>query len=318
MYPGVRPGGGLARRELPASRRAAAHASRSTAITWRGQARWSSSPPGSRDAVRLVSEGRARSRTASVRIADDEDRPLPEGTDRAHLHMRGDNVTRGYFENPRGQRRGLHRRRLAAHRRSRRSSTRAISTSPDGRRRSSSSTARTTTRTTSRRSRSASRAWSSARWWPRACGRRAARDRAAHALRPASRRDGGFPAARHPGRAPHQRADGPRGRRRGAGQAHPEDDQRQDPAPSARAELCRGRVRRGAGRRSRRCARPSAAPQTASRSEIEEKLRTICDAALGGKRVDVNDNLFELGRELAEAHRDPRADRPGVSRGRST
>jgi acyl-CoA synthetase (AMP-forming)/AMP-acid ligase II/acyl carrier protein len=36
-------------------------------------------------------------------------------------------------------------------------------------------------------------------------------------------------------------------------------------------------------------------PETASRSEIEEKLRTICDTALGGKRVDVNDNLFELG-----------------------
>ncbi|MGH8298884.1 MAG: non-ribosomal peptide synthetase [Steroidobacteraceae bacterium] len=46
-------------------------------------------------------------------------------------------------------------------------------------------------------------------------------------------------------------------------------------------------------------------PETASRSEIEEKLRTICDAALGGKRVDVNDNLFELGAsslKLIEIH----------------
>jgi len=46
-------------------------------------------------------------------------------------------------------------------------------------------------------------------------------------------------------------------------------------------------------------------PETASRSEIEDKLRTICDAALGGKRVDVNDNLFELGAsslKLIEIH----------------
>jgi acyl-CoA synthetase (AMP-forming)/AMP-acid ligase II len=52
----------------------------------------------SREAVRLVSEGRPIP-FCSVRVADDEDRPLPE--DRVgHLHMRGDNVTRGYFENP--------------------------------------------------------------------------------------------------------------------------------------------------------------------------------------------------------------------------
>jgi acyl-CoA synthetase (AMP-forming)/AMP-acid ligase II/acyl carrier protein len=46
-------------------------------------------------------------------------------------------------------------------------------------------------------------------------------------------------------------------------------------------------------------------PQTASRNEIEEKLRAICDAALGGRRVDVNDNLFELGAsslKLIEIH----------------
>jgi acyl-CoA synthetase (AMP-forming)/AMP-acid ligase II/acyl carrier protein len=53
---------------------------------------------GSRDAVRLVSEGRAIP-YCSVRIADDEDRPLPEGRI-GHLHMRGDNVTRGYYESP--------------------------------------------------------------------------------------------------------------------------------------------------------------------------------------------------------------------------
>jgi acyl-CoA synthetase (AMP-forming)/AMP-acid ligase II/acyl carrier protein len=46
-------------------------------------------------------------------------------------------------------------------------------------------------------------------------------------------------------------------------------------------------------------------PETASRNAIEEKLRTICDAALGGKRIDVNDNLFELGAsslKLIEIH----------------
>jgi len=53
---------------------------------------------GSRDAVQLISEGRAIP-YCNVRIADDEDRPLPEGQI-GHLHMRGDNVTRGYFESP--------------------------------------------------------------------------------------------------------------------------------------------------------------------------------------------------------------------------
>jgi len=53
---------------------------------------------GSRDAVRLVSEGRAIP-YCNVRITDDEDRPLPDGRI-GHLHMRGDNVTRGYYESP--------------------------------------------------------------------------------------------------------------------------------------------------------------------------------------------------------------------------
>ena len=53
---------------------------------------------GSRDAVQLVSEGRAIP-YCNVRVTDDEDRPLPEGRI-GNLHMRGDNVSRGYFENP--------------------------------------------------------------------------------------------------------------------------------------------------------------------------------------------------------------------------
>ena len=51
-----------------------------------------------RDALQLVSEGRAIP-YCQVRIADDEDRPLPEGRI-GNLHMRGDNVTRGYYEDP--------------------------------------------------------------------------------------------------------------------------------------------------------------------------------------------------------------------------
>ncbi len=54
--------------------------------------------PGDRDGIELVSEGKAIP-YCSVRIADEEDRPLPEGRV-GHLHMRGENVTGGYFEDP--------------------------------------------------------------------------------------------------------------------------------------------------------------------------------------------------------------------------
>ena len=55
-------------------------------------------PASDRHAVRLVSEGKPIP-YCRVRIADDEDRELPE--DRVgHVHMRGDNVTRGYYEDP--------------------------------------------------------------------------------------------------------------------------------------------------------------------------------------------------------------------------
>jgi acyl-CoA synthetase (AMP-forming)/AMP-acid ligase II/acyl carrier protein len=36
-------------------------------------------------------------------------------------------------------------------------------------------------------------------------------------------------------------------------------------------------------------------PAAGARSAIEDKLRAICDAALEGKRIDVHDNLFEVG-----------------------
>ena len=46
-------------------------------------------------------------------------------------------------------------------------------------------------------------------------------------------------------------------------------------------------------------------PGRETRSAIEEQLKTICDSALEGKRVDVNDNLFEVGAsslKLIEIH----------------
>ena len=52
--------------------------------------------PGDRDAIRLVSEGRAIP-YCRVRIADDADAELPAERI-GHVHISGDNVTRGYYE----------------------------------------------------------------------------------------------------------------------------------------------------------------------------------------------------------------------------
>jgi acyl carrier protein len=46
-------------------------------------------------------------------------------------------------------------------------------------------------------------------------------------------------------------------------------------------------------------------PAAASRSDIEDKIRNICDAALEGKKLDLHDNLFEVGAsslKLIEIH----------------
>jgi acyl-CoA synthetase (AMP-forming)/AMP-acid ligase II/acyl carrier protein len=53
---------------------------------------------GAADALRLISEGRAIP-YCRVRIADEDDRELPAGRI-GHVHISGDNVTRGYFEDP--------------------------------------------------------------------------------------------------------------------------------------------------------------------------------------------------------------------------
>ena len=55
-------------------------------------------------------------------------------------------------------------------------------------------------------------------------------------------------------------------------------------------------------------------PATASRNQLEEKLKTICDAALEGKKVDINDNLFEIGAsslKLIEIHEQIDREYPG-------
>ncbi len=55
-------------------------------------------------------------------------------------------------------------------------------------------------------------------------------------------------------------------------------------------------------------------PETASRSVIEDQLKTIVDGALDGKRVDIHDNLFEIGAsslKLIEIHENIDREYPG-------
>ncbi len=56
-------------------------------------------------------------------------------------------------------------------------------------------------------------------------------------------------------------------------------------------------------------------PQSASLSQIEDSLRIICEAALPGKRVDPQDNLFEIGAsslKLIEIHEQIDRQYPGL------
>jgi acyl-CoA synthetase (AMP-forming)/AMP-acid ligase II/acyl carrier protein len=56
-------------------------------------------------------------------------------------------------------------------------------------------------------------------------------------------------------------------------------------------------------------------PEVGSRTAIEDKLKTICDAALEGKRVDIHDNLFEIGAsslKLIEIHEQIDRQYPGL------
>jgi acyl-CoA synthetase (AMP-forming)/AMP-acid ligase II/acyl carrier protein len=56
-------------------------------------------------------------------------------------------------------------------------------------------------------------------------------------------------------------------------------------------------------------------PETSSRSAIEDQLKTIVDGALEGKRVDLHDNLFEIGAsslKLIEIHENIDRQYPGL------
>ena len=64
-----------------------------------------------------------------------------------------------------------------------------------------------------------------------------------------------------------------------------------------------------------RCAEHGAAPEAGSLSGIEDKLKTIVDTAMEGKRVGVNDNLFEVGAsslKLIEIHERIDHEYPGM------
>src|SRR6267142_886531 len=55
-------------------------------------------------------------------------------------------------------------------------------------------------------------------------------------------------------------------------------------------------------------------PESGTRTEIEQKIKAICDAALEGKRVDIHDNLFEIGAsslKLIEIHEQIDHEYPG-------
>jgi acyl carrier protein len=56
-------------------------------------------------------------------------------------------------------------------------------------------------------------------------------------------------------------------------------------------------------------------PVSSSRTAIEDQLKTIVDTALEGKRVDLHDNLFEVGAsslKLIEIHENIDRDYPGL------
>ncbi len=60
---------------------------------------------------------------------------------------------------------------------------------------------------------------------------------------------------------------------------------------------------------------PGAAPAV-SGSELESRLQSICETALPGKRIDIQDNLFEIGAsslKLIEIHENIDREFPGSS-----
>ena len=143
----------------------------------------------------------------------------------------------------------------------------------------------------------------------RACGRLA--HRRAGAVRAASGRHGRLHPARDEGDAPDQRACGRRSGARGAGEAHPEDDQRQAAAQRAGHGVRRRRVRGGTGgvRPGVGCAaRPGSRSQGPRRGTAQgDRRRRDARQARGHRRQPVRRR-----RELADADPDPREDRRGL------
>ena len=68
-------------------------------------------------------------------------------------------------------------------------------------------------------------------------------------------------------------------------------------------------------RNCRRCVRRREARRTCRGTELETRLQSICETALPGKRIDVNDNLFEIGAsslKLIEIHENIDREFPGL------
>ena len=262
------------------------------------------------DAVQLVCEGRPSptAACASPTMRTASCRPTASATSTSAA-----TTSRAATTRTRGQRRRLQRRRLAAHRRPRPDARRSSCTSPGAPRRSFSSTARTTTRTTWRRSRSAPRAWSSARWSPRACAR-------------AARRPSSWWCSSCTAAAWRSSCRWPR-RSRGSSTSRPDSRSREVVPVKRIPKTTSGKIQRhlleesyADGEFDAELAELAAlraaqrGPASRSRTEIEEKLKTICDAALEGKRVDIHDNLFEVGAsslKLIEIHEQIDREYPG-------
>ncbi len=114
---------------------------------------------------------------------------------------------------------------------------------------------------------------------------------------------------------PHQRAHGSRGRASHSDQAHSENHQRQGAAAFVGSGLYRRRIRRGIGRTEDAAGGARAARRRRPARSLETRLQSICEAALPGKRIDVNDNLFEIGAsslKLIEIHENVDRDFPGL------
>ena len=269
-------------------------------------------PVDARDTLELMCVGHVVPNT-EVRIADASRAALPEGVV-GHILIRGASVTRGYFGDPEatalavgadgwvdtGDLGFMH------------EGTRC--TSPAAAKKSSSSTARTTIPTIWRISRSGHRAWISTSWSQRASranGRKArnwsfscyiaAACKTSCPLRPPSAASSmSIRASRSLGSSPTKRIPKTTS---GKVQRHLLEQAYVDgefDADLAELEALREAAGGAAG---------------VSGTELEMRLQSICEAALPGKRIGVNDNLFDIGAsslKLIEIHENIDREFPGL------